>query len=209
MISSNHPFIYVISDGSINSDNFKSASDNLLRLIEVVVRSNIPLFQIREKQLSARLLFELTERVTALTRGTKTRVLVNDRLDVALTAPADGVHLTSSSLDARAVRSATPDGFLIGASIHSVDELIRARSAGADFAVYGPVFETPRKDRVIGLDSLKEAVKAVAPFPVIALGGIDETNYRSVLNVGTAGFAAIRFLNKVENLEKLSLEFGL
>jgi thiamine-phosphate pyrophosphorylase len=209
VISSKPPLIYVISNGSITSYNFESAAHNLLTLVEAAVRLNIPFVQIREKRLTTKLLFELTLRVTSITKASNTRVLVNDRLDIALAAGADGVHLTSTSVRADVVRSATACGYLIGASVHSPDELVLAGSAGADFAVYAPIFETPGKARTIGLDRFRMAVEMVAPFPVIALGGIDETNYQSVIDAGAAGFASIRFLNNIENLEKLSLEFGL
>ena len=88
-----------------------------------------------------------------------------------------------------------PSGFLIGVSAHTSDEVFAAKAAGADYAMIGPVFETPGKGEPLGIDVLRDLSAAVAPFPVIGVGGVDGTNIRSVLDAGAAGFAAIRYLN--------------
>jgi thiamine-phosphate pyrophosphorylase len=168
----------------------------------------MPLVQIRERNLSGKNLFDLASRAVAITRRTNTRVLINDRLDVALASGADGVHVTSNSFSPLAVREVAPDGFVVGVSTHTVNEVENAKNAGADLAVFGPVFETPGKANATGLDELKSVVRAADPFSVLALGGIDQANYRDVLSTGAAGFAAIRFLNSAANLEMLSKEFG-
>ena len=90
-------------------------------------------------------LYELTERAVEITRGSDTRLLVNDRSDIARAAGADGVHLTSQSLPADVVRKIYGPEFLIGVSTHSLDEARAARAGGADFVVFGPVFETESK----------------------------------------------------------------
>ena len=209
MISATRPLIYLISDGTITNENFNARSDKLLSLVEAAVRTRIPLVQIREKQLSTKKQLILAGRISAITRGSKTRVLINDRLDIALATGLDGVHLTSSSVGADVIRGVVGKGFVIGASVHSSDELVRARATGADLAVFAPIYETPGKGRGVGVAILRDAVATVAPFPVLALGGIDHSNYKSVIDAGAAGFAAIRFLNNAANLEKLSIEFGL
>jgi thiamine-phosphate pyrophosphorylase len=180
-----------------------------LRLIETAVRFRTPLVQIREKDLSGRYLFDLASRAVAKTRGSATRLLINDRLDVALAADADGVHLKATSFKPDAVRQVAPNSFLIGISTHAAEEIESAKNAGADFAVFGPIYETPGKKSAAGLDRLKDVVRMADPFPVIALGGVNESNYREALNTGAAGFAAIRFLNNIATLEMLSKEFDL
>ena len=101
------------------------------------------------------------------------------------------------------------DGFIVGVSTHTAEEIEKAKKGGADFAVFGPIYETPGKESATGLDNLKDIVRTADSFPVIALGGVDKTNFRDVLDTGATGFAAIRFLNDAANLEMLSKEFDL
>jgi thiamine-phosphate pyrophosphorylase len=125
-------------------------------------------------------------------------VLVNDRLDVALAAGADGVHLPALSFPAaearEAVRRRGLNDFIIGVSTHSLAEAVTAEEGGADFIVSGPVYDTPSKRAYgppIGIESFAEICRSVN-IPVLALGGIDLTNYQEVLRRGAAGIAAIR-----------------
>jgi len=141
------------------------------------------------------MVFELAVDLAAVVRGSATRLLINDRADIAAAAGADGVQLTSTSLPVDVVREAFGAGMLIGVSTHSIEEVRQAESGGADFAVFGPVFETPGKPHAQGVDQLTNASTSVAPFPVIAIGGIDAGNVSSVLSAGASGFAAIRALN--------------
>ena len=95
---------------------------------------------------------------------------------------------------------------MIGVSTHTIEEAENAKKEGADFVTFSPVFDTPSKEKYgepQGLEKLREVCEKLKTFPVIALGGIDETNYRQVLENGASGFAAIRFLNDEKNLAKL------
>lgn len=194
------PIVYPITSG-------KSSPDQILRLVRAAVDAEVPLFQIREKSLSARVLFELVARAAELTRGSKTRLLVNDRSDIARAAGADGVHLTTHSLPVEVVRKTCGDEFVIGVSTHSLDEARAASAAGADFVVFGPVFETESK-RVYGppqgLDKLREVTRELGEFPVVAIGGITLENAGDCFHAGASGVAAIRLLNNPENLVILS-----
>jgi thiamine-phosphate pyrophosphorylase len=166
-----------------------------LSWVEAAVAAEISLVQLREKSLSARVLYELATRAAATTRGTATRLLVNDRFDIARAAGADGVQLTTHSLPAKVVRSICGDDFLIGVSTHSLEEGFNARAEGADFIVFGPVFETPSKQvygEPQGLDKLREVTKALEGLPVIAIGGINRENADECYRAGAAGIAAIR-----------------
>jgi len=163
--------------------------------VEAVVGLGVSLVQLREKNLSAQYLYELAVDLVSMTSGTETRLLINDRADIAVAAGADGVHLTSRSLPAKNVRKVFGDDLLIGVSTHSSDDVERAVLGGADFAVFGPIFETPGKNVSNGIIGLREICEEFAPFPVLGLGGIDETNFRSVIEAGASGFAAIRALN--------------
>ena len=129
-----------------------------------------------------------------ITRGSATRLLVNDRFDVARAAGADGVHLTSLSLPARVVREACGPEFLIGVSTHSLDEARVARDEGADFIVFGPVFETESKRAFgppQGLEELRRVTSELPEFPVLAIGGVSLDNAESCYAAGASGFAGI------------------
>ena len=163
-------------------------------MVKAAAAAGVDLLQIREKNLSDRVLYSLAQAAVELTRGTATRVFVNDRADIASAAGANGVHLTSKSLPANIIRKTFGPDLLIGASTHSLAELTQAKNRGADFAVFGPVFETKSKAGYgdpVGLEMLREAATAVAPFPVLALGGIDLENASDCINAGASGIAAI------------------
>lgn len=199
-LSQQRPILYAITSGATNS---KTTPDDLeflfiVHLVRTAVFLQIPLFQIREKNLPARKLYELVSRAVEITRGSTTRLLVNDRFDVALAAGADGVHLTSVSLPTRVVREVCGPEFVIGVSTHSLDEARAARDNGADFCVFGPVFETESKRSFgppQGLERLKEVVAGVPGFPVLAIGGVSIDNAESCFAVGASGFAGISWFN--------------
>ena len=198
------PLVYLITDGTAKSENFNEKKRKILNLIEIAVETKISLIQIREKQLSARLVFELTAEAAKIARDSRTKILVNDRADIALAANASGVHLTSASLSAAVIKQNFPKDFIVGVSVHSIEEAKTARLQAADFITFSPVFASPGKGKPQGIDELREICKQLNPFPVIALGGVDETNYAETLEAGASGFAAIRFLNDEENLRKLA-----
>ena len=145
------------------------------------------------------MLYELVSRAAQHTRGSSTRLLVNDRFDVARAAGADGVHLTSTSLPPQIVREVCGPEFVIGVSTHSLEEARAARDGGADFIVFGPVFETESKRGFgppQGLDKLAEVTTALPGFPVLAIGGVNLDNYESCLARGASGFAGISWFNR-------------
>jgi thiamine-phosphate pyrophosphorylase len=169
-----------------------------VRLVEAAVAAQLSLFQVREKSLSARVLYELTARAAEITRESATRLLVNDRFDIARAAGANGVQLTELSLPVRVVRESCGPEFLIGASTHSVERSREARSSGADFVVFGPVFETESKRAFgppQGLDKLREVTSELKGFPVIAIGGVTRENADSCYTAGASGIAGIRLFN--------------
>lgn len=199
------PIIYLITSGATTETTTPDSPEfsQLLTLINTAVDTEIPLIQIREKALTGRVLYELTRRAVEIAQDSSTRVLVNDRFDVALAVAAAGVQLTAQSLPAAVVRRESSDRFLIGVSTHSRGEAEAAQAGGADFILFGPVFETASKRRFgppQGLDKLAEVVEAVDSLPVIAIGGISLENVGRCLQNGAAGVAAIGLLNDSSNL---------
>jgi thiamine-phosphate pyrophosphorylase len=198
------PISYLITSGATTHDSTPSSEDfrRILKLVSAAVEHSVSLIQLREKKLSARTLFQLTARAAEITRGSKTRLLVNDRADIARAARADGVHLTTRSLSPGTIRHAFGPGLLIGASTHTLEEARAARDAGADFAVFGPIFETPSKQAYgppLGLEKLIEAARVLKPFPLLALGGITRDNTAEVLRAGAEGIAGIRLFSDLED----------
>lgn len=203
------PLTYLITSGATTNQTTPASTEfvAILNLVAAAVTARVSLIQLREKQLTTRVLFELTVQATQLTRGSQTSLLVNDRADVARAAGADGVHLTALSLPASVVRHAFGTDFLIGVSTHSLKEAATARVDGADFAVWGPIFATVSKSgygQPQGIAKLAEVVRGLAPFPILALGGITLNNAASCFKVGARGIAGISLFNDQGRLAKTS-----
>lgn len=167
--------------------------ESLLDLIGRNLTAGVPWIQIREKHLSARALFELVEAALKLPNPHSSRIIVNTRADVAIAAGAAGVHLPSGSPAPRTWRAIAPEGFLIGVSCHTVDEVRSAEAEGADYALFGPVFPPLSKSTGLdarGLEGLSRAAGA-ARIPVLALGGVTRANADACVSAGAAGVAGI------------------
>jgi len=160
---------------------------------------------IREKDLAGHALAALVRLAVAETRGAGTRILVNDRLDVALAAGAQGIHLGEMSLPLDAVagwRRSAGKEFQIGVSCHSLEAARAAGRGGADYIFFGPVFATPSKAAFglpQGIERLREVCGSVE-IPVLAIGGVTLENAASCIAAGAAGIAAIRLFQENENL---------
>ena len=201
---------------SLSESEPRQALETLLSKVEAAVASGVDWIQIREKDLSGRDCASLTRK--ALHRAAKhqasnrapARILVNDRLDVALSERADGVHLGESSLPLPEARRFVgnrnePEGFLIGVSCHSLEAARSAASAGADYLFFGPVFDTPSKAAFgapQGLERLAEVCRAVS-IPVLAIGGITLANASDCLAADASGIAAIRLFQDVQDISSV------
>jgi thiamine-phosphate pyrophosphorylase len=154
--------------------------------------AGVDLIHVRERDLEARELAALVDALVKVTRGSATRVVVNDRVDVALACGADGVHLRGDSMAAWRVRQMTSDSFVIGCSVHASDEAV-AVAADVDYLVAGTVFPTPSKPEVtrfLGADGLARIARSVH-VPVLAIGGVSVERAGEVAAAGARGVAGI------------------
>ena len=165
----------------------------LVERVRAAARAGVHLVQIRERDLDGGPLTRLVSACVEAVHGTRTRVLVNDRLDVALAAGAHGVHLRADSFAASRARACAASPFLIGRSVHSVGEAVEATEhGGLDYLIFGTVFETSSKPgrRPAGLEALA-TVSAATCLPVLAIGGITGKRVDEVMRAGAVGVAAI------------------
>jgi thiamine-phosphate pyrophosphorylase len=205
------PLLYLITNRQAFRRNPETSDEaawhEQLAAISEAAQAGCQLIQIRERDLPAQQLSAFVRAAIRAARPHGAWVLVNDRLDVALAAGADGVHLRASSLPVAEARVLLdrlgPPGLLIGASTHSLAEARAAEAGGADFIVCGPVYETPSKliyGPPLGLDRFAEVCRAVS-LPVLAIGGIQLENFHEPLLKGAAGIAAIGLFTDRANLE--------
>ena len=161
--------------------------------VAAAARAGVHLIQIRERDLEGGPLTALVEACIEAVRSTAARIIVNDRLDVALAAGAHGVHLRRDSIPAQQVRRIAPPGFLVGRSVHSREAAAQAaRDGGLDYLIFGPVFATQSKPGVVpaGLARLADAA-AASPIPVLGIGGMSPERGGEVVRTGAAGIAAM------------------
>ena len=193
------------------TDRRQLRSVSLAAVIRETVRAGVDIVQVREKDLTSRELITLVEEALSATREPgmgSARVVVNDRVDVALAGAADGAHLAAHSMPVQVVRRFVPRAFLIGVSCHSLGEAMAAESGGADYLVLGPVFETPSKlgyGPPLGLEKLRDITSRIR-IPVLALGGITVERVRPCLEAGASGVAGIRIFQDCESVQERARE---
>ncbi|HUJ40703.1 MAG TPA: thiamine phosphate synthase [Candidatus Acidoferrales bacterium] len=199
------PLAFYVTDRRAFASGEPRDTSLLLDTIARAAAAGVDAIQLREKDLSSRALLELTQ--AALSCASHSKILVNDRLDVALAAGASGVHLGEQSIavaDVVSLRAAgrAPADFAIGRSCHSLEEVSDAERAGADYVFFGPVFATPSKAKLgppQGAETLAAVCRA-ARIPVVAIGGITVENAAACLAAGAAGIAAIRLFQEAADL---------
>ena len=170
---------------------FDRARDLLLQQLEKAVNDGVDLIQIRERDLDAVELATLVRDAVSLAGGTSSRVVVNDRMDVAVACGAAGVHLRSDSILPALARRIAPPEFLIGRSVHRLEDLSEADSC--DYLIAGTVFPSRSKDAetpLIGLEGLR-AIAGAARVPVLAIGGVTIDRFDAIAAAGAAGVAGI------------------
>ena len=166
-----------------------SATDDL-DLLEDVAAAGVAGFQVRDKDATSRELVALTRLVLAAVRPAGATVIVDDRLDIALAAGADGVHLGADDLSIADARRVAPH-LVIGATCRHAEAVVRAAADGATYAGFGPVFATASKAGLpapLGLDAIR---RATGVLPLVAIGGIDAAGARECRDAGAHGVAVI------------------
>jgi thiamine-phosphate pyrophosphorylase len=170
-----------------------SWEDALIGRVRAAALEGVHLIQVRERDLDGGPLTRLVTACVDAVRGTTTRVVLNDRLDVAVAAGAHGVHLRGDSFSASRIRACAPRSFLIGRSVHSVsDAVMAAEDTAINYLIFGTVFATRSKaDRpAAGLRELAAVARATR-LPVLAIGGMTSARIADVMGAGAAGVAGI------------------
>ncbi len=164
-----------------------------LEVVRAAIRGGATLVQLREKDASTRAMVELAQELRGLTRKAGVPLIVNDRVDVALAADADGVHVGQDDMPAALARRLIGPNMILGVSATSFEEALRAEQDGADYLGVGPIFPTSSKADAappMGLDGLS-AVATRVSIPIVAIGGISLQNVEAVVEAGADGIAII------------------
>ena len=191
------------------TDRHQTRGRPLADCVEAALRGGVRAVQLREKDVSTRDLADLARGLREVTARHGAALLINDRIDVALACDADGVHLPAGSFEVRDARALVGAERFVGVSTHSPEEVVAAERAGADFVVFGPVFDTPSKrpyGAPLGLHLLKQAAGPVS-IPVFAIGGITTARLEDVRAAGAAGAAVIRAILAADDPHEAAREF--
>jgi thiamine-phosphate pyrophosphorylase len=173
------------------------------RVAEICVERGVRMLQLREKHLDDRSILLAAAEITAVTRGTDTMFVMNDRADLALLSGADALHLGQGDVSLLQARRIVGPEMKIGLSTHSIEQARAAIAEGADYIGFGPVWPTPTKaipDPAVGLERLAEVV-GFSPVPVVAIGGIFPENLPRVLEAGARSFCMVRHLMESEDFD--------
>jgi thiamine-phosphate pyrophosphorylase len=163
----------------------------IMRLVRQLTDAPIAAIQLRSKHLSDGRLLALAKRIRSITRKHSIQFIVNNRVDIALAAGADGVHVGQDDMPIEEIRTITDYSFTVGVSTHALSEALRAEASGADYIAFGSIFPTKSKEHatVQGIAKLKRLTKRVS-VPVVAIGGISDRNAEQIASCG-AGFVAV------------------
>jgi thiamine-phosphate pyrophosphorylase len=175
------------------TDRHQAGGKPLMDVVCQALDGGVRAVQLREKDLSSAALHRLAEELRRLTSDFNARLIINDRLDIALAVGADGIHIGVDSIPVAVARRVMGKGKIIGYSAHGIDEALRAQADNADFVTFGPLYLTPSKAAYgdpCGVKKLSDAATALN-IPVIALGGISSANITEALSADIQGVAVI------------------
>lgn len=189
--------LYVITDEKV------SRGRSHLEVAEAAILGGADVLQLRDKEAPGGRLYRVALRLRKLTRDAKVPFIVNDRLDIALAADADGVHVGQADLPASVVREIIGPGRILGVSVETVEEAIRAERDGADYLGVGPVFEArgtkPDAGLPLGVDRIAR-IRRHCRLPIVAIGGIDAGNARQVREAGADAAAVISAIGTADDI---------
>ena len=178
-------------------------------IAEICVSEGIRYLQLREKELSDRRILEISKDIISITKGSRTKFIINDRVDLAIISDADGVHLGQDDISIDQARRLLANDKIIGISTHNLKQAENALLKTPDYIGFGPIFKTPTKkipDPVLGTEQipllidLKNKMNNDTPF--VAIGGIDYSNINEVIASGAKNFSLVRFLMESPDLKK-------
>jgi thiamine-phosphate pyrophosphorylase len=181
------PKIYPITDARLSG---LSHAEQVKRLIS----GGAKFIQLREKYASPKDFYKSAEDALKIARAGDVKIIINDRVDIALALKADGVHLGQDDLPPEEARKILGEKFILGFSTHNLPQAIEAARLPVDYIAVGPVFATTTKenpDRIIGPEGVKKVREAVGDFPLVAIGGINSENFRQVLSARADSAAII------------------
>ena len=189
--------LYLITDRKVIKTSLPAA-------VRLALKGGVRAVQVREKDLPVRELLAIAQELRRITRESNAKLFINDRVDVAVTIEADGIHLGHHSMPSEAVRKIVGKKMLIGVSAHSLTEAVNAEKAGADFITLGPIFMTPTKMQYgepLGVEVIR-IVKQHIRIPVFGLGGIGNTNIAQVMQAKADGIAMISAIFAADDIQR-------
>ena len=191
------------------TDRHQVCEGTLPEVCSAALRAGVRAIQLREKDLPTRSLLSLARELSRLASVHAARIVINDRIDLALALATDAVHLPAGGASPSVARRLLGESALIGSSAHSADEAVRAEAAGADFVVLGPIFETPSKRAFgppIGLAELERAQRH-CKIPLFGIGGITIERVRDVRRAGAHGVAVVGSVMGARDVERVCADF--
>jgi thiamine-phosphate pyrophosphorylase len=194
--------LYVITDEGI------SHGQSHVEIARKVAEGGADVIQLRDKARTGKDMLTIALQIRDIAHSSGATFIVNDRLDLALAANADGVHLGQEDLPVPFARRVSPKGFIIGTSVRSVQEAMIAETEGADYVALSPIFDTATKADAgpgNGLEMLKK-IKSAVSISVIAIGGINKNNVRQVMDSGADGVAVISAVVGQKDIVKATAE---
>lgn len=199
------PRIYPITDTRISGLSH-------LEQVKRLVAGGAKFIQLREKNASSRDFCEQALEVVEFARAQGVRIIINDRVDIALALKADGVHVGQDDLPPELVRQILGPEAIIGFSTHTIGQVIAAVELPIDYIAYGPIFQTTTKenpDPIIGTEAIKEIRPLVGNLPIVAIGGISGNHLRSVIEAGADSAAMIgAILSEPDNIAVQYIQFN-
>jgi thiamine-phosphate pyrophosphorylase len=187
------PKIYPITDARLSGLSHAAQ-------VEKLIAGGATLIQLREKHAPPRAFYEDAEQALAIARGHGVKIIINDRVDIALALDADGVHLGQDDLPPSHARKILGPRAIIGFSTHSTEQALRFAHLPIDYIAFGPIFATKTKenpDETVGLDGIKSMREPIGGFPLVAIGGINSGNVSQVIQAGAVSAAVISCLYAV------------